>query len=370
MGLRIAYVITRGDAVGGASIHVRDLARAARERGWEARVFLGGSGPVTEQLSAAGVPWTTIGSLRREIALWHDARAILDLRSALRHFQPNLVSAHTAKAGWLARAAAASLKIPAIYTPHGWAIDTRISPRQGAVYTVAEWIAARWASAIVCVSESERQLAIRKRVGRPEQLRVIYNGVRDISPELHADPGAAPVRLISVARFELPKDHLTLLRALGELRHLPWQLDLVGDGPEQPAAAAAAETLGIAERTQWSGYQPEPAILLAQAQIFVLSSRSEGFPRSILEAMRAGLPVVASDVGGIGEAVIQNETGLLVLAGDSQGLRKALERLIKSASERQQLGRTGRRLYEERFRLERTLLHTFELYSTVVGVYQ
>lgn len=363
-------MITRGDAVGGASIHVRDLARAVRERGWEAHVFLGGSGPVTEQLLAAGVPWTAIGSLRRQIAPWHDVRAAFQLRSALRRFHPSLVSAHTAKAGWLARAAAASLGIPTIYTPHGWSIDTRISPRQGAIYTVAERIAARWAAAIVCVSQSERQLALRRRVGHPDQLRVIYNGVRDIVPDLRAHPGATPVRLISVARFEPPKDHLTLLRALSRLRDLPWHLELTGDGPGQPAAAAAAESLKIAERIHWSGYQRDPAPSLARAQIFVLSSRSEGFPRSILEAMRAGLPVVATDVGGVGESVINSESGLLVPAGDPVSLANSLERLIKSASERQQLGQNGRRLYEERFKFESTLLHTLELYAEVPGVHE
>ena len=127
---------------------------------------------------------------------------------------------------------------------------------------------------------------------------VIYNGVRDISPNW-AEREREPVRLISVARLEAPKDHATLLEALGTLRGFEWELELVGDGPLAGTIREQTVRLGLGERVRFAGYVPDPAPLLAQAHVFVLSSLSEGFPRTILEAMRAGLPVdVLSDRGG------------------------------------------------------------------------
>src|SRR5207302_3734745 len=131
--MRIAYVITRADAVGGATIHVRDLARAMRDRGHEALVLVGGRGPVTGQLEAAGVNFRSLRHLRRAINPLRDVLAYREMIAALREFRPHLVSAHTAKAGWIGRAAAARLGIPAVYTPHGWPVAGRFPSGSGAL---------------------------------------------------------------------------------------------------------------------------------------------------------------------------------------------------------------------------------------------
>jgi glycosyltransferase involved in cell wall biosynthesis len=364
--VRIAYAVTRADSVGGASIHVRDLARAMLERGHEVLVLVGGLGPVTAQLKAAGVPFRALEFCRRAIDPVTDFRGILELTRVLGEWRPDLVSAHTAKAGWLARAAAARLGIPAVYTPHGWSIGGRISHAAGAVFAAAEKIAARWTAAIVCVSESERDLALRKRVAPPDLLRVVHNGVADIDPELRAEPGRTPVRICSVARFEAPKDHATLLRALALVRSAEWQLDLVGDGPLEAATRRLAADLGLETRVHFLGYMADPAEALAASQIFVLSSRSEGFPRSILEAMRAGLPVVASNAGGIPEAVADGSTGWIVPPGSPDALAAALGSLILDGGERARLGAAGRASYEDGFRLATMVELTASIYIEVL----
>ena len=364
--MRIAYVITRSDSVGGASVHVIDLSREMRARGHEAVVLCGGQGPVTEKLAAAGVPFRPLRHLHTRIDPWKDRAAFYEIAAVLAEVKPHLVSTHTAKAGWLGRAAAARLGVPAIYTPHGLSVGNRRGGGMKAeVFTFAERYAARWAKAIVCVSDAERQLALRKKIAPENRLHVIHNGVHDIGPELRADPGREPVRIVSVARFEAPKDHGTLLAALAPLRGLDWELELVGEGPlEQEIRRQAAP---IADRVHYRGYLANPALPLAAAQVFVLPSRSEGFPRSILEAMRAGLPVIASDVGGVAEAVAHGRSGLVIPPGSAAELSEALKALIVDGFKRQRMGREGHHIYESRFRFDRMADRTADLYRAVLS---
>ena len=337
------------------------------DRGHEVVVLVGGQGSVTERLKDAGIPFRSLRFLRRPVRPVSDLRALVEMAGVMQDWKPDLVSAHTAKAGCVGRAVCARLRIPVVYTPHGWSVSDRISPIGGVVFSVAERQAAKWSSAIICVCEYERQLALKKRIAPVDKLCVVYNGVRDVPAELRARPGREPVRLATVARLEAPKDFGTLLRALAALQTLAWELDVVGDGPLEPEMRELAGKLGIGGRVHFLGYRREPASTLAGAQVFVLSSRSEGFPRSVLEAMRAGLPVVASDVGGIGEAVTDGVSGFLVPRESPELLSEAFGRLIADAGEREDFGAAARRAYESKFRLEVMAEETAAVYASVLS---
>jgi glycosyltransferase involved in cell wall biosynthesis len=360
--MRIAYVVTRADSVGGATVHVLEMARAMLQCGHDAVVFIGGDGPAGRQLAEAGIPVRPLRFLRRAVHPGRDLRAFLELTAELREFRPDLVSTHTAKAGWIGRAACARLGIPAIYTPHGLPVGDRMPGARGLLFQAAERVAGRWARAVICVCRHERNLALAHSIAPPRKLLVVLNGVRDIPEDLRASPAANPVRIVSVARFEAPKDHATLLRALALLPSLDWELELVGDGPLLPACRVLAARLGIAGRVRFAGYAPDVAAVLARAQIFALSSRSEALPRSVLEAMRAGLPVVASDVGGLSELVDNGVSGVLIPRGDVAALSAAAARLIADAPRRLQLGTAARLTYEDRFRLEYMIEKTAAIY--------
>jgi glycosyltransferase involved in cell wall biosynthesis len=162
-------------------------------------------------------------------------------------------------------------------------------------------------------------------------------------------------------------DHQTLLQAMARLGARSWELRLIGDGPGEREMRNLAARLRIADRVHFDGYCADPAKALAAAQLFVLSSRSEALPRSILEAMRAALPVVACNVGGVKEAVKTGRTGLLVPAGDPTALSQAIDTLLTDDAARQIFGEAGRRLYEEQFRFERTVEATAAVYRQVLG---
>ncbi|MHC5717067.1 MAG: glycosyltransferase, partial [Nostoc sp.] len=142
-------------------------------------------------------------------------------------------------------------------------------------------------------------------------------------------------------------------------------LDLVGSGPSLESCKALAQSLGIAEQVSFLGDRTDVPDLLAQSQIFILSTHYEGLPISILEAMRAGLPVVATSVNGIPEEVEHGKTGLLVPRKDVQALANALQTLIQSPDLRQQMGEAGRQKFEQEFTVERMINETKAVYEKI-----
>lgn len=365
--MKIAYIVTRAHPIGGAQVHVRDLACALLHRGHQPVVLTSGSGPYTEALRAAGVETIILESLRAPINPLRDLRALQELRTALKMFRPDLVSAHSSKAGVLGRLAAWTLGIPVVFTAHGWAFTPGVRLRDAMVYTWIERVAAPLASQIITVSEFDRQLALARGVASSRKVVTIHNGMPDVSPMLRADPSRSPVRMAMVARFEPQKDHTCLLHALGGLTHQPWRLDLIGEGPLLPDIEALSRQLGLADRIRFWGQRMDVDALLAEAQVALLITNWEGFPRAILEAMRAGLPVVASAVGGIAESVLDGETGFTVARGDVEGLRQRLKHLLGDPRLRARMGREGRELYEQHFTLNHTVERTLEVYQEIVS---
>jgi len=171
----------------------------------------------------------------------------------------------------------------------------------------------------------------------------------------------APPRIISVGRFAAPKDFETLIEALSVIT-ADYQATLVGEGPAWPEIAAAVSRRGLASSVELLGLRLDVPDLLARSDIFALCSRSEGHPVSILEAMAAGLPVVATDVGGVAEAVVEGETGFRVPPGDPAAVATALQRLIENDQLRRRLGEAGRRRARERFDAPRFRAAHLELY--------
>jgi glycosyltransferase involved in cell wall biosynthesis len=358
----ILFVITRGDSIGGAQIHVRDLAAGAAARGHRVAVAVGSDGPFVGLLDAAGVPALLVPGLGRAIDPVSDVKAVVGLRSLIRRWKPDLVACHTSKAGLVGRLAAFWARVPAQYTVHGWQFAEGISPLQRLYVLVVETLLARITQTIITVSEYDRKLALRARVAPPGRVVTVHNGMPD-APPAPASPGAATIRLIMVARFQPQKDHATLFAALETLEELPWSLHLVGDGPDLARWQAWVERRGWQRRVVFHGLSLEVPALLAQADVFVLASRWEGFPNSILEAMRTGLPVVASDVGGVAEAVAEGRTGLVVPPADPEALARALGRLLADRDLRREWGARGRERFAAEFTFERMLDKTERVWS-------
>jgi glycosyltransferase involved in cell wall biosynthesis len=361
--MKIVHIITRGDELGGAQTHVRELSVELRALGHDVTVITGAPGIFTEQLRQAGIPWLRVRSLVRPLRPHLDLAALVELWCALGELKPDVVCAHTAKAGSLGRTAARLHHIPSVFTPHGWSMFDRTSLRWKPLFFWAEYLAGRLGSRVINVCESERALALQAGVCAPGTLDVVHNGIAEIPLARLQPVDAQPPLMVMVARFAAQKDHSTLLQALSGLLSMDWHLFLVGTGDQERSVAAQVNALGLRRR----GPETNVARLLMQAQIFVLSTHFEALPVSILEAMRAGLPVVATDVGGISESVRHEETGLLVGHGDVAGLRDTLARMIAEPALRLALGSAGRSLWADRFTASVMAARTVEVYKRALA---
>jgi glycosyltransferase involved in cell wall biosynthesis len=231
-----------------------------------------------------------------------------------------------------------------------------------ALYQWAERLVKAVTTVTVCVAERERAAGLAAGACEERTTVVIHNGVDPSAAIPRQRHDAGPPRIVTVGRLKAPKDPLTLVRALASLGAAPFEAVIVGDGPDRPSVEAELERLGLGPVARLVGERDDVLELLGGADIFVLSSRSEGLPLSILEAMSAGLPVVASRVGGVPELVLDGETGLLVPPGEPSSLAAAIERLLVDPALRNRLGAAGRARVEEYFDLDRCRSAHVELY--------
>jgi glycosyltransferase involved in cell wall biosynthesis len=294
---------------------------------------------------------------------------VLELAALMRRERPDIVHANSSKAGILGRLAAVLAGVPVrVFTAHGWAFNAASGPAS-TLYRWADRLMAPLTSVTICVSEREREAGIAARTCRAGRTVVIPTAVdAGAAPPVRRE-GRAPV-VVFVGRLAAPKDPVTLVRALAAVRGSAFTARIVGDGPERPAVEAEIRAASLLEHVELAGERRDVRRLLEDADVFVLSSRSEGAPLSILEAMAAGLPVVATAVGGIPEIVDDGTTGLLVPPGDAAALAAALERLLADAGLRARMGAAGWERVRERFdlaQLRRAHLEVYERELARVG---
>jgi len=366
--MKLLFVITRADTVGGAQVHVRDLAKASKalkDKVAKVLVVTGSKGLYTEELEKLEIDYISLNSLQRKLSLVQDWHALNFLQQTIREFKPDVISTHSSKAGILGRVAAKITNTPCIFTAHGWAFTGGVPEPSRTIYQWLERIAAPLADRIICVSEHDRAIGIQNGM-EPHLIQRIYNGMPDISPQLRANPSQGnPVRIVMIARFDRQKDHVTLLEAFKEISGA--ELDLVGDGPNLEAIKTLAAKLSVTNRVNFLGYSSNVASVLKTAHIFTLISNWEGFPITTIEAMRAGLPVVVSKVGGAWEAVIEGVTGYSVERGDVQSLHQRLLQLVSDAELRRKMGNEGRKRYEAQFTFGKMFESTVKVYEQVLA---
>ena len=351
---------------GGVARHLVDLVTGLDPESWEIDLAcLAGSEPAG---LLAARPNVMIHQLRGT----HGRPAQHDLRdlSLLSRLvgAADVVHAHSAKAGFLVRLVAAmrGARQRTLYTPHAWSFWAATGA-EARLYLGLERMAARWCRQIVAVSEADRSAGVESGVGAPSLYRVIANGIDVDRFTLPRDPVAG--RVLWVGRLAKPKRPDMVVEALALLtRTRPdARCDLLGDGPLRPEVerdVAAGELRGA---VRLLGIRDDVPELLSRAACLLLTSDYEGLPLAVIEAMAAGVPVVATAVGGVPEIVVHGETGLLVEPGRPDHVASAISDLLGDPARAEALGLAGRRRARALFTRERMIAATVALYDEIIA---
>lgn len=333
-----------------------------------------------DELRALDVPVATI-NMRREIYPPTDVAAIWQLYRLFLWTGAHLVHAHSTKAGLLARPAARLAGFPAVvYSPHAFAFAGATNSLVRGLMIGVERALARWTDVLVCVSEGEREQTLRAGVAPATKLIVIHNGIEpavfqkasraEARMRLRIEPSIPVVGF--VGRLEPQKGLPYLIKAVAELiRDRPTLLCLiVGDGSLRLPLQRQAQRLGIEDQARFLGYRSDVPALLPAMDVFVLPSLYEGLPYTVLEAMSAYVPVVATDVVGIRDVVRDGETGLLVPPRDVAALKAAVDRILDNQKLKTKLAQAGCEMVTRDFHLEDCVRRTERLYLDVLSTRQ
>lgn len=361
--MRILFVVTRADTIGGAQIHVRDLATRLMKDGADVLVCTGPGVTYSKVLQDSHIPFIQLPQLHRDVNVLKDIASTRALIKAIRSFCPDIVSTHSAKAGVVGRIAARMVGTPCIYTAHGWVFGNRAPEPRNSVYKYLEKALAPLSTKIVCVSEQVRGAGVEIGIDS-DRLVTIHNGMPNVCTTIKAHGLGSPPKIVMIGRFQEPKHQKALVLTVANVEGCT--LEFVGDGPDEQSVQKAAKELSIEERVTFLGFQEDVSGILQQADIFALVSHQEGFPRSILEAMRAGLPVVATDVGGVREAVVDGVNGYVVPVGDQAMLNDRVRTLVEDSELRRRMGHASRNRYETHFTFERMYSETVAMYREVL----
>ena len=323
--MRVCHVITRLIIGGAQEAAVNACAYVDRDAFPSVLVTgpqTGAEGDLRPLARELDVPIIELPSLVREISPRHDPRALRDLRHVLREHRPEIVHTHSSKAGLLGRRAAHREHVPVVvHTVHGWSFHDHMPGWQRTVYRQLERRAAPWTDRLVTISRLDREKGLGARIGTPAQYEVIHE-LNDLSRYGGRSQASARDRLGlptdafvvgTVGRLSEQKDPETWVRAAATVAAAApaARFVMVGDGPLRPEVGRLARELGIADRLLLTGLRDDVPELLAAFDVFLLTSRWEGLPLVIPQAMASSVPVVASTADGNREAVRHGENGLL-----------------------------------------------------------
>ncbi len=365
--MKILYVITIPEK-GGAQVHLLDILNHFKKDN-ELLLVTGSEGYLTDQLREMKVEYQIEPTLVRPINPLSDIKALSSLKGLVDSFSPDLLHCHSSKAGILGRLAAKSRNLPCVFTVHGWSFAEGMSRKRiFAARSLERMIASRCKrDLLITVAESDRQYGIAQGTAEADRTFTIHNGISDVN-ERATLQGDALVKGVMVARFSSQKDHRTLIEAVAKMNG-QIKIDLVGEGKSMDSEQAYADSLGAGEKFDFLGNRHDVAQILADSDFFVLTTNWEGFPISILEAMRSGLPIIASDVGGVREAVHDGVNGFLIPQSDVNATLEKIDLLVGDETLRQKMGQASREIFEENFLLDGMLKKTEAVYQKAISQY-
>jgi glycosyltransferase involved in cell wall biosynthesis len=381
--IRVVRVIARLN-IGGPAIHVTLLTERLDPSRYDSVLVTGsesaGEGNYLSLRNRQLPGVVTIPQLGREIQGLGDVLALRALVRLFRGLRPHIVHTHTAKAGTLGRLAAWLCRVPVIvHTYHGHVLRGYFSATKTRAFVGIERALARVSDQLIAVSPAVRRDLLAMRIGRPDRFAVVPLGLeldRFLTAERHRGelrrelgiPSSTPIVGI-VARLVPIKAHEVFLEAARLLaaRHPGVQCLVVGDGERREELEALTRSLGLHSTVRFLGWRADLECVYADLDVVVLTSRNEGSPVALIEAMAAARAIVSTDVGGVSDVVADGITGRLVPCDEASGIGAAVSDLIQREDERAALGARARARVAEQYGAARLVRDVDALYSALLG---
>lgn len=357
--MKILYIVTQADG-GGAQKYTLALAKhfgGELAAGTEANKLF-------NDAKTLGIPYFTLKHLKRNIHPWHDLLAIWEIRRLVKLHRPDIVHLNSSKAGVLGSFACIWLKTKTVFTAHGFIFNEPLPSWLKAFYLALEKTASDFRDYIITVSNADKNSALYFGLIKESKISTIHNGIGQIN-FLPRDDAKKQLSLPTykfifgtIANFYKTKGLDILIDAVSKLADdikSKCQFIIIGHGPEFENCKLKIENLGLGKIILTPGNIADAARYLKSFDCFIIPSRKEGFSYTLLEAMQAGLPIIATDVGGNKEAV--DNAGVLVPADNAEKLAYAITSIFSSAEERISLSKKAlerSKLFTEQKMLEET----------------
>lgn len=381
--MKVVYLITKSN-FGGAQRYVFDLALGARAAHHDVVVCSGGEGLLVEKLKDEHIRTRTVPGLQRDIALAAEWKSLRALVALLFEEHPDVLHCNSSKAGLLGGLAGRIVngcnfflrrpRMHIVFTGHGWAFNEDRSDLQRFIIGIAHWFTIFFAHIVIAVSEKTAQ-DIRKLPFVAGRVVVVHNGVTpfplfsrsEARVRLHIPLEFAEPTLVIGTTAELHKNKgltyaLSGIAQLLRRKQVALRYVVCGAGEEEAQLKKQIDELGLGDVVKLAGYQNDSARLLSAFDIFLLPSITEAFPYAILEAGHAGLPIIATAVGGIPEAIDDMESGILIQPKNPGEIARALQYLIEHPEKLSYFGSQIRERVHGRFNVQNMVEETLARY--------
>ena len=374
---KILFLITKSNW-GGAQHYVFDLATQIDTEKFDVTVALGGSGRLSVELIKRGVRVITLNTLERDVSVVKEMRAARELWHIIKSERPDILHINSSKAGGLGALIGRLLSVPKIiFTAHGWAFNEERPWWQKMIIKILHAVTIFLAHTIIAVSETTKHQM--NFPGTQKKISVVYNGrtiqkpySREFARSFFAEyiPTLRDHKddfwSVTIGELHPIKQHEVTIRALAEvtkqnkyIRHI-----IIGDGEKRVYLESLVHELELEQSVFFTGNILEASLYLKAFDLFILASRSEAMPYVTLETCSVGLPIIASNVGGIPEVIRHEKEGLLFPQGDVGALTKYYTQLLRDPELRTTLAQNAL-LRAQDFTLEKMLEKTTAIYNSV-----
>lgn len=307
-----------------------------------------------------------------------DLEAAIAVRKLIKRYSPDIVYAHSSKAGAITRVANLGFKNHCIYNPHGWAFNMETSPKNRKMYVSIEKLAAHFCEKIICISDAEKQSALKKKICESSKLQVIFNGV-DIDSyegEMHGEvkrvdlgipEDAFVVGMVGrISRQKAPDVFIKAAKLIKKDIHLAHFI-IVGNGEMENIVREYAVENGLNDCLHITGWVGNPMSYVELFDVACLLSRWEGFGLVLPEYMMAGKPIVATNVDAIPNIIKDGKNGLLVAVDDEKSVYKAVMKINNSIVLRNKLTKSGLIDVHTKFNTKRVAAEHQKVFDEICG---